>query len=156
MRVSIKVPPGMLKSAAGGTATRQPFSNGSAQKARELMAYMKGESLSHDAPYVQTDGTSLSEPQVTRMVENVRRGFIGLPEVGSAWTPDREVAKFDGEDVELEPKVEAAEWRNGTGIAIYLAGDRLDCKFAAKEIARDAAAPTQANTLHTRLSHSTS
>ena len=68
----------------------------------------------------------------------------GLEEAKSAVTPgSREVGRGDREDFlkQLGAK-EHREYRQQAGLLQYLAGDRYDLKFAAKELMRECSAPT--------------
>ena len=56
---------------------------------------------------------------------------------------DRRVEIFDGSEIELNNE-EHSQYRTGGGVAGHQAFDRLDTKYASKEILRDAAQPTRA------------
>ena len=63
--------------------------------------------------------------------------------VNAAPTPgDASVTEFEGADTKLGPD-KHAEYRSGGGVVHYHSGDRLDCKFSARMIIRDGAAPTR-------------
>ena len=50
------------------------------------------------------------------------------------------MTEFEGADTKLGPD-KHKEYRSGGGVVHYQSGDRLDCKYSAREIIRDGASP---------------
>ena len=67
----------------------------------------------------------------------------GLEDAKPAPTPGfHEVGDFEGSE-ELHDADAHHEYRSRAGVLQYLAADRFDLRYAAKELMRDAAAPTE-------------
>lgn len=125
--------------------------------------------------FVGTDtGNASADPRDAKELKFIKREIRVVPEEGWEYEADRKHAKnlvnnlglarsdakaaptpgvsadyVDAELDEIDPELdmrEEKEFRSNAGTAQYMAGDRLDLRFAVKEVLRDSAKPRQSST----------